>query len=108
MLAGQRTGVELRGLNQRIVLRRGVDICADARDGAVSSLKPGDTEIGNLHDLLIGSEQKVLRLDIAVNDARFMRVRQTRANLLKKEHRAFKIERLSSRQRRKVSATQIL
>ena len=46
--------VELRGLNQRIVFGRGVNVGADPGDGAFGGLDAGHPKVGNLHGLMIG------------------------------------------------------
>src|SRR5439155_9190259 len=91
----QRTSIKRCGLHQRIVLGRGVDVCADAGYCAVGGSEFRDAKIGDLHDLMIRGEQKVLRFDVAMNDPAFMCMREPGADLLKIKERAIQSERLA-------------
>ncbi len=48
---GNEAEIQGTGLDQRIVFRRGVDVCADASDGAFRCCETRDAEVGNLYDL---------------------------------------------------------
>src|SRR2546423_5286893 len=85
VLTRQRTSRELRCLYERIMLRSRVNVRADARDGAIGGFNFRDPEVGNLYRLLIGSQQKVLRLDVSMNHPLLVRVGESRRNLLEIE-----------------------
>ena len=53
----QAVRIELAGEHIRIVLRRRIDFCADARDRAVTCIDARDAEVSDLHDLLVGSKK---------------------------------------------------
>lgn len=50
------------------MLGRSVDIGSDPRDRCVVQRDAGDAKVGYLHRLMIGGQEQVLRLDVAVND----------------------------------------
>src|SRR6185295_8824114 len=52
---GNRFQIQRSGLDERVVLRRRIDVGADAGYGAFVSRQPGHPEISNLHDLAISS-----------------------------------------------------
>ena len=74
------------------MFRRGVDVCADASDVALCRFYFGDAEVCDLDRLPVGREQQVLRLDVAMDDARFVRVLETGRDLFEIEERAFERE----------------
>src|SRR5437764_7957196 len=96
VLTRQRTSRELRCLYQRIMLRSRVNVCADARDGAIGGFDFRNSEVSNLYRLLIGSQEKVLRLDVSMNHPILVRVGESGRNLLEIEQRAFQAQRLSA------------
>src|SRR5437016_13462406 len=95
------------GLYQWIMFRRRIDVRADPRDGALGGFEFGHTKVSNLHCFMISGQQKILRLNIAMNDAAFVSMRKPRADLLQIKHCASKSKRLTPRQSRQVAASQI-
>ena len=82
-----------------MVLGRGVNVGADARDSALGGLDFGDAEVRNLDRALVCGEQEVLRLDVAVYDAVLVRVRESGADLFEVEERAFERQRVFAYER---------
>ena len=76
------------------MLRRGVNVRADARNRALSGLDFGDAEVCDLDRVLVCREQKVLRLYVAVYNAVLVRVRESGADLFEVEERAFERQRV--------------
>src|SRR5713101_8132003 len=107
LCAVQVGSIKRRGLHQRIMRGRGVDVCADARDRAVGGFEFGHAKIRNLHGLMIGREQKVLWLDVAMNHPALMRVSEPGADLLKVQKGAVQPERLAPAERRQIAAAQV-
>src|SRR5688572_27232220 len=72
----------------RMMFRRSVNIRADASDFIFfASGDFGDAEVCDLQQAVIGAEQKIVRLEIAVNDALLVGVGQRLANLLEIKQR---------------------
>src|ERR1051325_4300799 len=89
------------------MFRRGVNVRPYARDRALARLYLGDAEVRDLDCFLVSREQKVLRLDVAVNDAAIVRVREPRADLFEVKQYALKRVRLLAVARRHVAARKI-
>src|SRR5713226_6569563 len=105
--AMQRSRIKRRSLHQRIVFRRRVDVCADARDRTIGRFEFSHAKVGDLNGLLIRGEQKVLRLDIAMNHPAFVRVREPGADLLKIKKRTVQPQWLAPAERRQITAAQV-
>ncbi len=86
----QSPGVEWARLHQRIVFGRRIDICSDSRNRTIIRVETGNTEVGNLHGFLIRSKQKVLRFDIAMDDAALVRMCETGTDLFEIEEGSLK------------------
>ena len=101
----ERGGIQPIRLNQRVVLRRCVNIGADSRDCSFSRFELGDSEVRNLDCLAVGSQQKIRRLDVAVYDSALVRVREAVADLFEIKERAFDCERLVATTRGQFTAS---
>src|ERR1043166_4463559 len=99
--------VQRSGLHQRIVFGRCVDVCTNTCDGAFVGSQTSHAKVSYLHDFAIGSQQKILRLDIAMNHATCMRMGQSGTNLLEIEKRAVNRQRVAARERRHVAARKV-
>src|SRR5256885_3491854 len=87
-----RAKLEGRSLHERIMLRRGIDVRADARNGTVAAFEARHAKVGNLQGFAIARQQEILWLDVAMDDAALVRVREARADLLQIEERAIEAE----------------
>src|SRR5205814_469146 len=103
-----RAKFEGRSLHKWIMLRRGIDICADARNCAIATFKPRHAKVGNLHGFAIARQQEILRLNVAMDDAALMRMREAGTDLLQIEERAIEAEFLLATKLRHVTAAEIL
>ena len=95
----ERGRVERAGRHERVVLGRGVNVRADARDCALGGLDFGDAEVSYLDRVLVCGEQEVLRLYVAVYNAVLVRVRESGAYLFEIEERAFERQRVFAYER---------
>src|SRR6185295_14374584 len=62
----------------------------------------------NLHRLLVGSEQQILRLDVTMDHAALVRVRKSGTNLLEVVKRSFDRQRVRLRKLKQIAAGKIL
>src|ERR1044072_291616 len=85
-----------------------MDIGSDSRDRAFSRSDTSDTEVCNLNDLFVGGKQQVLRFDVSMNDAAFVCVRKTGADLFEIEQGSLKRQRSRLGQREKIPTGKIL
>src|ERR1041384_117951 len=90
------------------MFRRRIDVGSDSRDRAVGRIDASHAEIRDLHDLFVGSEQKVLRFDVAMNHAALVRVRESGANLFEIKQDSLKRQRPRFCECKKVAAGKIL
>ena len=72
-----------------MVLRGCINIGTDARNSAIGCFDARDSKVRNLHRLAIRGEQKILWLDVTMNHATRVRVREAGANLLQILQRPF-------------------
>src|ERR1043165_82981 len=102
------TGIELSGLHQRVVFRRRINIGSYACDRAFTFVDASHAEVCDLHDLFIGGEQQVLRLDVSMNHAALVCVCKTGADLFQVEQSFLKRQRSRFRERKEIATRQIL
>src|ERR1044072_5624633 len=91
------------------MLRRRVDVCAEASDlrSRIIQLHLRYAEVCYLHSLLVCGEQKIIRLDVAVNDPLAVRVGERLGHLMKIKERVFKAERFPPTQIKQVAARHV-
>src|SRR6476620_8254585 len=65
----------------RAMLRRSINICTNARDRRIRHVNSGHSEVGDLYGRMIGGQQKILGLDVAVDDAFVMSVAEACTDL---------------------------
>src|SRR5262249_30899115 len=95
----RQTAARARALSERLarmMFGRGVNISANAGDLVVFARGYfGHAEVGDLKRAVIGAEQEVVRLEVAVNDPLVVGVGQRLAGLFEIEERLFERQRIA-------------
>jgi hypothetical protein len=89
------------------VFRWRIDVCTHARDSTFGGFQPRYPKVGNLDCLAIRGEQEILWLDVAMNYAALVGVRQARTNLLQTKDCSIETQRLGVTEPGHVAAAQI-
>src|ERR1044072_8653156 len=91
------------------MLRRRVDVCAEASDlrSRIIQLHLRYAEVCYLHSLLVCGEQKIIRLDVAVNDPLAVRVGERLGHLMKIKERVSDAKTFRATQIKQVAARHV-